>query len=240
MVIGVVAVLLVLLNLYALALVLARARLFKVPIYRPMVLNIGLSLLPVVVAVAIPVVALLVGEAVLDAGSVTATVRVVILVAATVATIVWLLLFPNSVYLITELNFSHRRSDDPVPLWFDIIATLTLSMSGVVNGIASLGIIQLLVEVLVDPDRTATTAAPASWVVVLIAIVLGSFGVYLGRYIRVNSWDVKHPLGLLRKITKHFQGSGAPTTCALFVASYSIFFALLYALIAIPLRAAIG
>lgn len=233
------AVVLVVLNLYALVMVLGRARLFHVPLYRPMVLKIGLSVLPVLVAVAIPVAALVVGEVVLRTGSVSEVTRIALLVGTGVAAVVWLLLFPNSVYLITELNYSHRRADDPVPLWFDIIGTLTLSMSGVMNGIASLAVIQLLVEALTGPDRTGQFASAGSWVFALAAIVLGSFGVYLGRYIRVNSWDVQHPLGLLRKIASHFRTRENLVTGSLFIASYSVFFFLLYALVTVPLRAAL-
>ena len=238
MVIGISAGLLALLNVYAVALILARARLYRVAVYRPMLLNVGLSVLPVVVAAEIPLVVVLVGSLVLDAGVAPQVVRVVLLVGVLVAAVVWLLLFPNSMYLITELNFSHRREDDPVPLWFDIIGTLTLTMSGVLNGIASLAVIQLLVEFVIDPNRTDRTAAPGSWTVIAVAIVLGSFGVYLGRYIRVNSWDVKHPLGLAAKIVRHFRTPGNPATGVLFVLTYSVFFGLLYALVSIPLRAA--
>lgn len=41
--------------------------------------------------------------------------------------VVWLLL-PNSSYLITELNQSHRRENDVVPLWYDIILVITLAL----------------------------------------------------------------------------------------------------------------
>ena len=238
MVIGISAGLLALLNGYAVLLILARARLFHVPVYRPMLLNVGLSILPVVVAAAIPLVVVLLAGVVLDAGGDPGIVRVALLVSVLVAVVVWLLLFPNSMYLITELNFSHRRESDPVPLWFDIIGTLTLTMSGMLNGIASLAVIQLLVEFVIDPNRTDQTAAPGSWGVMAAAIVLGSFGVYLGRYIRVNSWDVKHPVGLASKIVRHFRTLANLTTGTLFVLTYSVFFGLLYALIVIPLRAA--
>lgn len=45
----------VFLNLYAAALVILRARVWGVPLYRPMLLNIGLSVAPVASALLLPV-----------------------------------------------------------------------------------------------------------------------------------------------------------------------------------------
>jgi uncharacterized membrane protein len=136
-----------LLNVYALALVVVRGVLYRTPVYRPMLLNLGLSIVPVFVLGAV-VLALL---ALLAAGAPTA-VTATVTVAGTLA---WLVLLPNAGYLVTELNFSHRRDDDRVPLWYDIVAVLTLALSGVLNTVVNVLVAQMLYAVLRYPDDDA-------------------------------------------------------------------------------------
>jgi uncharacterized membrane protein len=215
------------LDVYAVVLVVLRAKVYRVALYRPMLVNIGLSTLPVVTALGVCL-GLAVGAPLLghlvelspDArGGLVAAYLVV-------ATGVWLLLFPNSVYLITELNFSHRAAASPVPLWYDIIQTLVLTLSGIGNAILSLGILQTLLVVFEDhPDARL----PASgWVFAGAVIVLGTVGVYLGRYLRVNSWDVRHPVSLLRKLMTHLRQPGKALEASAFVVTHAMLVALIY------------
>lgn len=214
------------LNLYAAVLIVLRGLVFRTRIYRPMLLNIGLSLVPLLVALG-----LVVGSLVLASGPElghglgTAALLVFLLVSAAV----WILFFPNSIYLITELNFTHRRSDDPVPLWYDIVQTLTLSLSGIANAIAGLSIIQLFsVVVFGDPNVTSTWPPPRSWLVMAAVLVLGSFGIYLGRYLRFNSWDVRHPSSMITKIRGYFDSASAFADAAGFVVAHTVMVAILY------------
>src|SRR6478735_3903422 len=100
------------LNLYAALLVLARPRLFGTRLYRPMLLNLALSVAPLVV-LALTVVGMLLVLAL-------APSQAALLTVMAVGGLVWLVLLPNSGYLVTELNLSHRRADETVPLWYDI------------------------------------------------------------------------------------------------------------------------
>lgn len=221
------AVCVVLLNLYAVTLVVLRGRVYGVGLYRPMLLNIGLSFAPVLLAIVFGSGLLLltpIVTRVIDlVGGVGAGVFWAYLV---VATLVWLLFFPNSVYLITELNFSHRAQATPVPLWYDIVHTLALTLSGIANAILSLAVVQTMYIVVVDPvgDRIP----PSSWAFAGIIIVLGSIGVYLGRYLRVNSWDVRHPGSLLRKLGGHLRQRGKALEAGGFVLTHAVLIALLY------------
>lgn len=217
----------IVLDLYAVVLVVLRARVYRVALYRPMLLNLILSTLPVVTAVGICA-----GLAVLlpalrrlvDIGPETGA-----LIAAgylALAVVVWLLLFPNSMYLITELNFNHRSEDSPVPLWYDIIQTLVLTLSGIGNGLLSLGILQALFVVVEDPPAAASSAV--SWLFAAVVIVLGAVGVYLGRYLRFNSWDVRHPVALARKLAAHLRQPGKALEAGAFVVTHALLVALLY------------
>ncbi|MEK8227241.1 DUF1361 domain-containing protein [Oerskovia sp. M15] len=112
----------ILINVFAFALILLRAALYRTEVYRPMLLNIGLSVLPVFVLSA-----WIIGDLALGAAG--APLWLVATIAG-VGLLIWLLLLPNAGYLVTELNFSHRKDGEGVPLWYDIVAVLTLAMSG--------------------------------------------------------------------------------------------------------------
>ncbi|MHA7133820.1 DUF1361 domain-containing protein [Oerskovia turbata] len=210
----------ILVNVFAFALILLRAPLHRTSVYRPMLLNIGLSVLPVFVLTGLIVMDLVLA----GAGAPTWLVATI----AAAGLIVWLLLLPNAGYLVTELNFSHRKDGEDVPLWYDIIAVLTLAMSGVLNTVVNIFLVQMFYAVLRYPDDLKPFLRPASWLVVAVILVLVSFGIYLGRYIRFNSWDLLHPAGFLRKLFRYFQAPGKVRDALLFSALYTVFFALIY------------
>ncbi|GAB3149428.1 hypothetical protein GCM10027058_11740 [Microbacterium neimengense] len=104
----------VLLNAYAALLIVLRAKVYRVPLYRPMLVNIGLSLAPVALAFVGLVGFILVVPAALSLGALSAALPVTaIWIYLGIATLAWLVFFPNSIYLITELNFSHAVSRLP-------------------------------------------------------------------------------------------------------------------------------
>ncbi|GAB2478983.1 hypothetical protein GCM10027063_20790 [Promicromonospora xylanilytica] len=216
----------VLLNLYALALVLLRAPLFRLPVYWPMVLNVGLSVAPaVVLGIGVALIAGVVGLY---------PNRTLLFVLIAVVAVVWVLLLPNAAYLVTELNFSHRRRDDPAPLWYDIVMVLALALSGVLNTLLNLLLVQLGYVMIVRPNDDDPYRQPDSWVLVAITLVLVTVGIYLGRYIRFNSWDLLHPWSFVRKLVEHFRVAAHLRTLAGFVVVHTMFFGLLYLLIVAP------
>ncbi|WEG09768.1 DUF1361 domain-containing protein [Microbacterium horticulturae] len=215
----------ILLNVYAAVLIWLRAVVYRVALYRPMLLNIVLSFVPVVVAVLGIIGLLLIGTAgsLVNAPSVVSTILWVYLIVGTIA---WILFFPNAIYLITELNFSHRREDDPVPLWFDIVQTLTLTLSGIANAVLSMGVMEFaFTTVILDPAHGTPVL---SWVFAGVVIVLGAVGVYFGRYLRFNSWDVRHPIGMLRKLRAHFAIKGKALEAFGFVLTHAVLIALVF------------
>ena len=215
----------VFLNLYAAALVVLRARVWHLPVYRPMLVNIGLSFAPVLAALVLPSGFLATGALVGTGGEGPPLPVLVggLWLFVLAATAVWLLAFPNSAYLITELNLSHRRDDDPVPLWYDIVATLTLTVSGLANAVLGLGIIQFSALLLAD----ANSVPVWSWAGVAVVLVLGAFGIYLGRYVRLNSWDVRHPVSLAGKVRAHLGETGVGAAAG-FVATHALLLAAIY------------
>lgn len=94
--------------------------------------------------------------------------------------IMWLLLFPNAPYIITD--FIHLRVNKDIPLWFDAILLLQFSIAGFLSGILSLYWIHLGIKSIYGNIISQT--------VVYISIILCGYGVYLGRFVRLNTWDI--------------------------------------------------
>lgn len=91
-----------------------------------------------------------------------------------------ILFLPNAPYIITDLFHLRQRAD--MPLWFDTMVIFSVALSGLVLFyVALFGIKDVL-------ERFWGRIA-AEFSIVLVAF-LCSFGIYLGRYLRFNSWDV--------------------------------------------------
>lgn len=104
---------------------------------------------------------------------------------------VWLSFFPNAPYILTDLF--HLKQRPGVPYWYDLALILSFAWNGLMLGYASLLDIQSVI--------TQRFNVWLGWVVALGSIVLGSFGIYLGRYLRWNSWDIiSSPEGLIKDI----------------------------------------
>jgi len=214
-------------NVLALALVVVRAPAFRTRLYRPMLLNLALSVAPLIVLL----VALLVTE--LAAGLVSAWLGAVVGVALG---LVWLLLLPNSGYLVTELNLSHRREGEDVPLWYDIVLVISLAMSGVLNTVLGVFVVQVEYVLLRYGDEAGPLRSAGARALVVVVLLLVALGMYLGRYVRLNSWDVRHPSSLVRKVAGHVREVGAWQPLA-FTVLYGAFFALMYLVVVGPVIA---
>jgi uncharacterized membrane protein len=104
----------------------------------------------------------------------------------------WLVFFPNAPYILTDI-LHFNRFDGTVPWWFDLGMILTFAITGLLCGLAS----QFVVHEVV----TARTNAVFGWVVAITTSLLAGFGIYLGRVLRWNSWDLWHNSGeVLRDI----------------------------------------
>lgn len=106
----------------------------------------------------------------------------------------WLLFFPNSVYIITDIFHFYERP--PIAKWYDLILLFSSALNGMIAGFISL----LEVEKWLKGKVKQRFVQP----VLAFVLLLSSFGIYLGRYLRFNSWDiVAHPFRLGRGIFAH-------------------------------------
>lgn len=218
-------------NLLAYLLVRLRANIYNNKVFKPMIWNIKLSLLPILI--------LLVG-AIVGFSFMIASTQFNIPILFTMSGVVfiitlllWLLFLPNSAYLITELNLTHRSMDEnEVPIWYDIIAVLTLSLSGIFNTLLGIMTIQSFYLIYFDPTVITSLYKYTMNSMAVFVIILVSFGIYLGREIRFNSWDVMHPLQFIKKFSNHLKKKGETKNLFLFVTFHSIFFILMYIVVA--------
>jgi len=102
----------------------------------------------------------------------------------------WLLFFPNAPYILTDLF--HLNSRSSIPIWFDLILILSFAWTGLVFGFLSL----------LDIEKLLYKNSKISGLLSTLLIFIASFGIYLGRYLRWNSWDIiSEPFNLLYDIS---------------------------------------
>jgi uncharacterized membrane protein len=122
--------------------------------------------------------------------------RILIRVLVSVCAVLWLIFFPNSLYILTDFQHIAIRDTD-TPIWYDVIMLLWFSWTGLLLGLTSLYFMQKVV--------TRWLGKIFSWVFVVGATILGSLGVYIGRFIELNSWDVIiNPFSILGSFREHF------------------------------------
>lgn len=110
--------------------------------------------------------------------------------------ILWLLFFPNAPYIITDLihlAYSNRE----FPIWFDALMIFSFAFSGVYAGFLSLLYVFKAISEYLKGIKT---------VVFTIAVfTLSSYGIYMGRILRWNSWDAfTRPHIVLIDVYSHF------------------------------------
>lgn len=103
----------------------------------------------------------------------------------------WLIFYPNAPYILTDLFHFKVRKD--IPVWYDLVLILTFAFNGLMLGLLSLLDIHRIIA--------KRYSAIMGWLFVGFSSFLCGFGIYLGRYLRWNSWDiVSQPTGLLKDL----------------------------------------
>ena len=92
----------------------------------------------------------------------------------------WLLFMPNSFYILTDLF--HLQTTDGHRPWFDLTLILSFAWNGILFGIISIWKMEILLK--------RTKGRFASAFLIFIVMWLNAFGVYIGRFLRFNSWDI--------------------------------------------------
>ena len=109
----------------------------------------------------------------------------------------WLLFFPNAPYVLTDLIHLDGKQSPLVPEWYDLAMILSVALTGLIIGFLSLERVQGYIA--------QRTGVPWSWCFVVVVMFLSGFGIYLGRFLRWNSWDIlTRPLPLLSDVADRF------------------------------------
>jgi uncharacterized membrane protein len=94
---------------------------------------------------------------------------------------VWILFLPNAPYIVTD--FIHLTPGSATtPLWFDGVVVSAFAWTGILLGFVSLYLLHAVAR--------HRFGAGVGWTAALIALALSSAGVYVGRFLQWNSWDL--------------------------------------------------
>jgi uncharacterized membrane protein len=132
---------------------------------------------------------------------------------------VWLLFLPNAPYMVTDLV--HLGRIPGAPLWFDAAMIGAFAATGLLLGLGSV--------FLAHAVALRVLGRLLGWVALLPVLGLCSLGVLLGRFGRLNSWDVvARPARLGDLLALHLAdplGNGRAVAAAI---AYTAFLALAY------------
>lgn len=145
-----------------------------------------------------------------------------------VLTLLWLGFLPNAFYIVSD--FIHLRPTASISVLFDIVMLTSFTWNGFILGFISLFLVHQQLR-----RRIWNWQANA---VIAVVLLLCSFAIYLGRYLRWNSWDVLvNPAGLIFDVSEPFINPAshpqAFTTTLMFFILLSSIYAVGYELIAI-------
>lgn len=111
-----------------------------------------------------------------------------------VSCLVWLFFIPNSFYIITDLfHLGDWYNDRLMPNWFDLALILSFVWNGLLLGVLSVRQMEKILKPRLPAHHELFFLYPIMW--------LNALGVYTGRYLRFNSWDlITDPFQLFRDI----------------------------------------
>lgn len=137
----------------------------------------------------------------------------------------WLLFIPNSWYILTDLyHLADGHRNVRVPEWYDLVLILSFALCGALIAVISTGQIERLLAV--------RTSFPGRWAFLFPLMFLNALGVYIGRYLRYNSWDIfTNPVGLAGDMIGMLLHPLRHPTAWGMTCCYSILLSLIYSLL---------
>ncbi len=136
--------------------------------------------------------------------------------------IFWILFFPNAPYLVTDVM--HIVSSPSILVWYDSLLFFFFGWIGLLLGMISLFHIH-------QYFKNHLSILISEFIVIVICFV-SSFGVYLGRFERWNSWDLfLNPFNLIKQsvnVSADLINAGTPL---IFVGIFGIFMYSVYKMV---------
>ena len=144
--------------------------------------------------------------------------RILIYFVVPIFAFLWLIFFPNAPYLITDIQHLSDGLGE-APVWFDVILLIWFSWTGLLLGVVSLYLMQEIVK--------NEFGKFFGWALVFSVSILSSIGVYLGRFLRWNSWDIlQNPVDIIQDSWQLLRGLSR--SAAGFTALFTVFFLFVY------------
>ncbi len=131
-------------------------------------------------------------------------------IGAIVLGILWLIFFPNSAYMITDLIHIHSEKllwieastrysfntgtiySTEIVKWVKLLVIGIGVIYGILMGMESLNIFYRFLNQKIPK--------PISFLIIAGVSLISGFAVYIGRFLRFNSWDLLMPIALLRDV----------------------------------------
>ncbi len=130
----------------------------------------------------------------------------------------WLLFIPNSFYIITDL---FHLGISNVPIWFELALILSFAWNGLLLGILSVRQIERIIQCLMPKVHEVIFLLPV--------MCLNALGIYIGRYLRFNSWDIiSNPLALAGDISNLILHPLASRPAWAMISCYTLLMTLIY------------
>ncbi len=118
---------------------------------------------------------------------------------------VWFIFYPNVPYLLTDLihiqqNGYIRMSDyiftynENFLIWYEFVELVLAAFIGIIIGFFSLFSIQRIFE--------RRKKFYSGWLFVICISFISGLGIYIGRFLRFNSWDLLSSLAILNDLSK--------------------------------------
>ena len=138
----------------------------------------------------------------------------------------WLAFLPNAPYLVTD--YMLLREIEGMPVWFDVVMLTSFAWTGLVLGFVSVYLLQSAVR--------RRFGAAAGWALAIGSLGLSGIGIYLGRVLRWNTWDLAvQPTAVLADVVERMHTArllGMSLGMAVFL---SLAYATLYGFLAVAL-----
>lgn len=140
-------------------------------------------------------------------------------------TALWLGFLPNAFYITSDII--HLQDMSRTGSLYDLVMLVSFAFSGLVLGYLSL--------FAVHAHLRRRFSSRATWFMTQAILLLCSFAIYLGHYLRWNSWDVLiNPAGILFDVSEPFVNPAAHpqvfTTTLMFFVLLSGFYIVIYKL----------
>jgi uncharacterized membrane protein len=141
---------------------------------------------------------------------------------ALAVSVLWLVFLPNSFYMISD--FIHLQAVQRVDALYDAVMFTSFIYTGVTLGFSSLYLVHLQLK------RRLSAHSARLWIA--LTLLVCSVGIYIGRDLRWNSWDIlTNPGGLLFDISDRLFHPSAYPQMFITIISFFVLLASMYGLL---------